>query len=344
MAQSESGRILLKGPSGLSTRRAEYNGAIRLLLCWLAAGLALTNAQASDSTSSCIVINGLGGMPEYEETFLKWSGQVGELFRKSKSRVYSLDGGVQERDQILQVFREVARSAPSNSSVWLFLVGHANYDGSHYKFHIRGPDLTDDDLKHFLDSFKTQKVQVIAATSASGALLPVLKGANRVVVTATRNSQERQPPLFMSFFLQAVNSAQADTDKNGKVSLLEAFLSSRKQVADWFKSKGRLQTEHAVLDDHAEVRLSADKKSSEAVLAPGLLSSLAYLSTPPETAYRSLEAKALAGEKATLEREIEALKFRKKELAEADYYQKLEQLLIKLAQLNEKMAKLEVGK
>jgi hypothetical protein len=132
----------------------------------------------------------------------------------------------------------------------------------------------------------------------------------------------------MSFFLEAATSAEADQDKNGTVSLSEAFTLSEIRIKEWYERKKTLQTEHPVLDDEG---------------GSGRLAASTFLSQPPEQAYRSLEARQLIPERVRLEREVEELKLRKPEMAESDYYEGLEQLLVELALLNEKIRELEGG-
>ncbi len=313
-----------------------------VFILWFVLALSMPSAVADEPV--CIIIHGLGGMPEYEENFVQWSERVAKLFEQDlQGTVHRIDGRSQRRDEILQLFNETASSASKESPVWLFLVGHANHDGELFKMHIRGPDLTDQDIQDFFNALGDRKTFLVAATSASGALVDKLGAANRVVVTATKNAYERQPPLFLSFFLEAATSAQADSDKNGKVSLLEAFLFSRSKVAEFFESKGRLQTEHPMLFDAARVRLTAsDEEDTEGLsTGTGMLAAAAYVSAPPEQAYRSLESQQLAEERTRVEREIEDLKFRKNEIAADKYYQQLEELLVKLASISEKIAQLE---
>ena len=282
-------------------------------------------------------------MPEYEEKFTDWGNKVEEIFRVGlKGTVRHLDGRKEKRGDILGVFRELSASLTPEAELWVFLIGHGNYDGRHYKFNIAGPDLTDQDLRTFLDAVGEARTFLIAATGASGILASELSGKNRVIVTATKSPFQRQPPLFLSFFLEAATSAEADTDKNGKVSLLEAYLFSQKKVASWFTEKGRIQTEHSLLDDRSQMRLGNKKGASQSFQSgEGFLASTAYLSTPPQKAYRSLEARQLARKRVRIEREIEDLKNRKKDLLEAKYYEELQQLLVKLAILDEQIRELE---
>ena len=293
----------------------------------------------------CLVIIGLGGLPEYEENFLDWGNEIQTIFRDQLgSRIYYLDGRTQKKPDILETFNTISSSA-SLDEVWIFLIGHASYDNRQYKFNISGPDLTDGEIKDFVDSLGDTRVFLIAATGASGVLASRLTRANRVIVTATKSQTEKQPPLFMSFFLEAVVSTTADTDKNGRVSLLEAYLFSHQKVADWFEDKGRILTEHALLEDNGRVRLG--DKEDPLQENPGtratLLASMAYLSPPLEQIYTSRRAEELAGERVRIEREIEDLKFRKTQLPEAEYYRQLEELLIELATLNEGIEEAEEG-
>lgn len=298
------------------------------------------HAQAN---RTCIVITGLGGLPEYEENFIRWGGAVAEACGKEPgSNVYSLDGRQQKKNTILQTFNQI-QSSTSLRELWFFLIGHANHDGQNYKFNISGPDLTDTEIKKFISSLGGTRTYIIAATSASGVLASDLSQQHRVIVTATKSRFERQPPLFMSFFIEAVTSAEADTDKNGKVSLLEAFLFSDQKVSSWFEEKGRIQTEHSLLDDNGQARLNDNSEDSkiEASAYGTLLAATAYLSTPPEQSYRSLEARELAAERVLIEREIADLKFRKNQIPEENYYNHLEEFLVKLATINEKIQELE---
>ncbi len=290
----------------------------------------------------CIIITGLGGMPEYEENFLSWGLATEAHFQDElESVVYRLDGRDKKKSDILRLFEQIS-SSPPPKELWLFLIGHASHDNRNYKFNISGPDLTDQEIKTFFDGLGETRTYLVAATSASGTLASQLGQENRVIVTATKSATERQPPLFMSFFLEAVTSEEADTDKNARVSLLEAFLFSHQKVTAWFEEKGRIQTEHSTLQDNGQVLL---EKKNILETHPGnqgtLLASTAYLSRAVDQPHRTREARELASQGVELEREIEDLKFRKNQMPEDEYYRALEELLVKLAVLNESIAEIE---
>jgi len=55
-----------------------------------------------------------------------------------------------------------------------------------------------------------------------------------------------------NIFADAINNPEADLDKDGQVSLLEAFLTASRQASEFYKINGRLVTEHALLDDNGD--------------------------------------------------------------------------------------------
>jgi len=292
---------------------------------WMVSASALP-AGAADSGARCVIVTSLGGLPEYEENFAKWGAAVQEACRgEMGAEVDYINGASTGRTDILRIFESLSRS-PESGHIWLFLIGHATYDGRKWKFNIKGPDLTGEDLAAAVDILPGDRMYIILATNSAGLLMKRLAGPNRVIVTATKSERERHPPLFMSFFIEALNSAEADINKDRRVSLLEVFEFSEKKAAAWYLEKNRLQTEHPMISD-------AEGGTG--------LATAAYLSSPPEQAYRNLEARSLVPERIRLEREVEALKLQKAELTEADYYATLQALLVELAELNERIRELE---
>ena len=283
-------------------------------------------ADRGPAAPSCLVLTGLGGIPEYEENFKDWGDAIEQVCREGGSgQIVRLDGRETRRPQILTRFQEL-ESLPEEAPTWIFLIGHASWDGRQYKFNIKGPDLTGQDLAQLLDGLGKRPTYLILATSCAGEIARDLGGPHRVIVSATRSGTERHPPLFMSFFSEAAQTAEADENKDHRVSLQEVFDYSRQQVEKWYEEKARLQTEHPFLIDGG---------------GSGNLARFAYLSKPPEQAYRSLEARRLAPERTRLEREIEDLKLRKQEMGADEYYRQLEELLLQLSKLNEKIHELE---
>src|SRR4029079_12294722 len=100
-----------------------------------------------------------------------------------------------------------------------------------------------------LDKLAGQQVAFVDMTSASGDVLPILSAPNRVVITATKSSFERNESQFAGYFVAALAGDGADVDKDGRVSMLEAFRYAAAETKRHYEDASKIQTEHAQLDD-----------------------------------------------------------------------------------------------
>jgi hypothetical protein len=184
-------------------------------------------------------------------------------------------------------------------------------------------------------------VAVIDTTSSSAPFVGKLTGENRVVVTATRSGYEQNFARFGRFFAEALESAQSDLDKDGQTSLLEAFLSAATRVNEFYKTEGRLATEHALIDDNGDgLGTSAEwfrgiravKKAREGASLDGARSHQFHLVR--SDAEQKL-APAVRAKRDELEIAIARLRESKTQLPEDEYYRRLEELMLELARLYE---------
>ena len=166
--------------------------------------------------------------------------------------------------------------------------------------------------------------------SASGEFIKSLAAKGRIVITATRNGQETNATRFAGFFISALSAADADTDQDGHVSVLEAFVYASRLTGDFYKRAGRLATEHALIDDNGD---GVGHEKAEA--GEGLLARATYLdSLSVDEAAASVTTAKLLKERTRLEGEIEQLIARKADMPEAEYQATLERLFIELAKVN----------
>jgi hypothetical protein len=122
----------------------------------------------------------------------------------------------------------------------------------------------------------------------------------------------------------------ADADKNGRVSMLEAFDYARREVEVAYERQGILLTEHALLDDAGDrqgtAKPAADGKQGRVagLLALGSLGGTAAL--PEDPALRALHE-----ERRALERRVESLRLMKEGMDPQRYARDLEEALTALA-------------
>lgn len=243
------------------------------------------------------------------------------------------------RENLELVCRQVSSRAGKEDLVFVFIVGHGNYDGKAYKLNLVGPDPMGEELAAMLDPIRAESLVVVNTTNCSGASLAALAQRGRVVVTATRSGSEKNRPHFAGYFIDALKDNNGDTDKNGRVSVLEAFQFASRQVEEYYTREGSLQSEHSVLDDTGEGKAPLSSASTDDD-DRGLIARITYLdSRSPLLAGRdaSPEEKLLAREAQSLEKQIEMLKIAKGEMPEQEYEEKLESLLLRLAEVQAKL-------
>ena len=302
-------------------------------------------ADGDADRASVLIAIGAGGEKQYADAFNSWAARWAVACHAggAKFKIFGLEN---ETDQAKTALSDHDRlkaaldGEPKESAneLWIVLLGHGTADAKDAKFNLRGDDLAASELAAWLKPFK-RTVIVVCAFSSSGVWLKPLAARDRVVVTATKNGSENNYARFGGFLAQAIGDPNADIDKDGETSLLEAWLTAARKTADFYKDEGRLATEHSLLDDNGDglgtppdwfSGVRAVKKSRDGSAPDGLRAAQIHL--VHSAAERALTA-AQRGERDSLERELSALRERKATMKDDDYFRELEALMLKLARI-----------
>ena len=299
-----------------------------------------------EAQTQVVIVTGASGEPQYAASFhAAASALVDALVTKHgyarKDITYLAEdparnaGRIDGKSDKQELTRAIGRAATREGNrVLIVLIGHGSHAGADSRFNLPGPDLTAAELDVMLEPLKVKQVAVVNAASASGDFVSALSGKNRIVITATKSSHERNQTLFPQHFAAAFSTSGADTDKDERVSLLEAFTYAKREVARAYESDSRLPTEHAILDDDGDRRGSdePDPRSGDGALARRFI-----IGTPTVTAAATgNEANgALTARKEQLEAQIASLRGRKETMATDAYERELERLLVEMARVNQ---------
>ena len=106
------------------------------------------------------------------------------------------------------------------------------------------------------------------------------------MITATDSAAQQFETVFPSSF-KAFDDLSADGDKNGRVSIWEAFDYASSAVHRWFEQHGQLPTERSLLDDNgdgseAQGRLTGGPRGLLDQKAPGGLLEPKAPGLPPD--------------------------------------------------------------
>jgi hypothetical protein len=289
---------LLVAPVGV---QAQTGGAVRVLL-----------------------VSGLSGEPRFATGF---HAAASALYDAAKARwgvadsslVYLAEDpavdrsrmrGRATRDNLAAAFGELARRSAPGDVVLVVLLGHGSGQGPDSRLSLPGADASAADFAGWLKPLAGRTTVLVNAASGSGDFVAALADSDRVVVTATKSAFERNETTFAAHFARGLSSGEADADKDGRVTVLEAFQFARKEVARGYESRNLLLTEHAQLSDSARARRVAF--------------GTAPVSSDPRIA-------ALDAERRALEGQVDALRRRKGTLDSLAYERELTRLLLELA-------------
>lgn len=320
-----------------------------------ALGAAPAGAQGA-ARAHVLIVSGVGGAPEYSTAFhtqaIAFMDALRTRFGVPASDItYLAENPARAPDRIAassskpnveQAITAIAGKARAGDVVFILLLGHGSSQQGEARFNVPGPDITAADFARLLAPLTAPVVALVNASSASGEFIGALSGPNRVVVTATKSGMERNETKFGRFFVDAYAKDGADADKDGRVSVVEAFEYARREVVRAYERENHLLTEHAMLDDNGDGKGTAapDGRTPDGGLARRVF--LGSTAGSVASAVRGAAANdprmaALEREKDALEARIDSLRRRKASMDSTAYERELEKLLVSLAEKNKEI-------
>ena len=316
----------------------------------LAVLVLLLAAPVAAQQTHILVITGLSGDPAFAEQFHQWAmtlidAATGRYELPAKNVIYlaektELDQARIDdrstRENVERAFATIAERTEPNDQVLVLLIGHGTYSRGESRFNLPGRDLTAQDYARLLEPLRAQQVAFVNTGTASGGFIDVLSGEGRTVVTATRSGGQWNATVFGGFFVEAFADGEEESDQNkdGRVSVLEAFEYAVAQVARVYESDGRLQTEHALLDDNGDGE--GTREPDPLVTATdGALARTLFISAGEGAGIAGLpddpSLRALYQERLEIQAQVEALQATRGGTDETRYRAEMEQLLVAMA-------------
>lgn len=226
---------------------------------------------------------------------------------------------------------ELANQQPETSRFMLILFGHGNFDGEHYRFNTKGPDITASEIREALRPLQSPRQFLLFGTSASGAVLDVFEqnteeeqnesteasdnDLQRVVVTATKSGAEANAVQFPRYWSEVLAGQLADTDHNELLTVMEAYKAVSEGVARHYDNRQLLATEHS--------RVIVDSEDSMVLARLGSL----------RGQENNVEVNRLLDERQQLEVEFNRVRATRDTRLQSEYLDELEQVLLNIAKL-----------
>lgn len=306
-----------------------------------------THADAEQT--HLLIVTGLGGDEAYTEQFHAWAATLvtaaAERYALPPENITylgedpaldpTLISARSTRENIESAIRILARTAAPDDHVVIVLFGHGSFTNA-ARINLPRRDLTAADFGRLLDLFPSQPVTFINAASASGPFVGALSGPGRTIMTATKTGRERNAARFGGYFVEAFaeGEAEADQNKDERISMLEAFRFARARVVQAYEKEGLLATEHAILDDNGD---GEGSESPEPLAGDGMVARTRFLTSGAASQAEAgdaedAELRLLLAEQQALEAQVEELQRRRGAMEPEEYQAEFERLMIALAE------------
>ena len=234
------------------------------------------------------------------------------------------------RDNVRATLVKLAQDMKREDVALIVLFGHSTFDGVDAKFNLVGPDLEASEWERLVNALPG-RVVFVNTTAASAPFMKRLASNGRVVITATDNPAQRYQTVFPEFFSQAFEADEVDLDKDGRVSIWEAFAYASTQVKQYYRQRGQLSVERPVLDDTGD---GVGKESGESG-PDGAIASRTFLDSSDDPGAGTGPALSeLINRRNQLEVEFDELKRKRSFMPAGDYEKQRDTLLIDISRIS----------
>lgn len=311
---------------------------VRLLFLVLAV-VTSTHAAAADERYA-LIVSGVSGTEKFAASQKTWVSSLQTTLQErlgfAADRVTVLSESstgtaAANRENVVRTLASLKSGLTADDTLLVVLIGHGTFDGTAAKFNLVGPDMDSKEWKTALDGNPARLV-FVNTTSSSFPFVAALSGKNRIVIAATDSAAQKYATVFPQYFIEALDQgAKGDIDKNGRLSVWEAFTYASQAVKQAFEKQGTLVTERSVIDDNGD---GVAKEAAAATGTDGVLSKTTFLDPLPASSASNPALAALEKRRVTIEAEIEQLKAKKGEMPAGQYEEEFERLAIELAKIS----------
>jgi hypothetical protein len=166
--------------------------------------------------------------------------------------------GPATREALAEAVQSLREKLQPDDALWVIVMGHAHFDGRNSWLNLPGPDLHQDDFGRMFRDVVCREQVFFITTPASGYYIKPLSRPKRVVISATEADLEVNETLFphalAEEFDPPADKTLEDVDRDGRLSLFDAYIALTKNIARRYMADELLSTEHALLDDNGDGR------------------------------------------------------------------------------------------
>ncbi len=247
-----------------------------LSLCLLAAALGADPSESS-GTQRALVLFGHPGTPVFEQVYRKSAEKLHDglvnRFGFSDEHVWIRCGIAKEsedrpgfagfrgpatREAIAADVAELAEVLTADDTLWVIVVSHSHFDGRRVFLNLPGRDMDQTEFGKLFREMKCGQQVFFITAPASGHFIRDLSAKGRVVISATEADAEVNEAHFHwhlgDLLKTPPEGEEFDRDQDGKITLLDLYLTVVRRVMTDYRDNEYIPTEHALLDDNGDGR------------------------------------------------------------------------------------------
>lgn len=261
----------------------------RITLTILAIFLSISTAVFA--TDYVLILGGVGGEKSYYDQFWSATSRFHQLLTQEydcpaeqiiflfedEGTLPGLVTGEAKREPILEAFAQLAEKVQPSDRFVLFMVGHATRNPSGIKFNLPGRDISQQEYTDSINSIRAEQQLLVFGFPYSAGIVQGISKSGRIIITSSSSREGYASQAgFGDLFVDVFSEPYADTNDDGAISLLEAFMWMQTRIDEWYVQDGAIQAEHPHLDDNGDGH--ASRKDLEAN-GEGTLADKTFLGT-----------------------------------------------------------------
>lgn len=219
-----------------------------MLLAFLAVGAAHAEAPSGKPSTHALLIGGKTVDPKgaYARNMGDWLTRFEKILRKQgvpadnirilsdPAKPLTLKTRASTSENVRTVFSKLKTALKPKDQFILYLVGHGTVTEPVGKFCLPGPDITAKETAELIDALPTRNVVVLNCASGGAEFLKEYARPGRVVLSATGIPGQGCETYFAEFLLLSLEGKDADKNRDGKITLLEAFNHAAFECVNWY--------------------------------------------------------------------------------------------------------------
>jgi hypothetical protein len=170
----------------------------------------------------------------------------------------SANHGPATREGLTETSKTLIESLQPSDGFWVFVLGHAHFDGKNSWLNLPGPDMSQTEFGSLFAAASCQEQIFFMTSSASGFFIKPLSKPGRIVISATEADREVNETIFPHKLAAALADPPPDSDfdldGDSRLSLLDLYLWSARETAQEYAAEMLFATEHVHLDDNGDGR------------------------------------------------------------------------------------------